>query len=438
MQKLLIKYLLIVFDILWLIAVFYISLQVQNKIPLSNGLELNEISLRDFVIVLFIVTLLLYYEKIYDFRFDFWQETLKIFRALMIAFLIVLSILALIKTNMHFSRLFIVTYFATAFVTFPFFKRFLKKVLFSFKFFKEKILIVGSEDEKESFATELHKNWYLGASLSKEEYTKVILLSKGFSIQELYELTDLYLQKVSEVFIVPYLKHINFAHSNIFEYSNIRLSTIQVQNKLMIKKYLIIKESIDKVLSIAIFPFFLCIHFFIAIAIKLDSPGDIFFKQKRLGRDKKVFEVYKYRTMYSNGDRLLEEYLRSNPDEIAYYETYHKYKNDPRITKIGKFLRSTSLDELPQIINVLKGDMNIIGPRPYMLEEEEKLGEQKEIILKVKPGITGLWQVNGRNNLEFKERIELEIWYIKNWSIWLDIVILLKTIKVVLQKTGAQ
>jgi len=142
--------------------------------------------------------------------------------------------------------------------------------------------------------------------------------------------------------------------------------------------------------------------------------------------------------MYENSNELLKTYLAKHPEEIEYYEKYHKYKNDPRITKIGKILRATSLDELPQIINVLKGEMSIVGPRPYMLNELDKLGSFKEFILKVKPGITGLWQVSGRNNLTFKERNELEVWYIKNWSLWLDFVILIKTIKVVLLKVGAK
>ena len=141
--------------------------------------------------------------------------------------------------------------------------------------------------------------------------------------------------------------------------------------------------------------------------------------------------------MYENGDEILKEYLKTHPEEIEYYEKYHKYINDPRITKIGKFLRATSLDELPQIINVLKGDMSFVGPRPYLPEELQKM-KGYDIIFKVRPGITGLWQVSGRNNLTFKERIELEKWYVKNWSLWEDIIILFKTVKVVLLKIGAK
>jgi undecaprenyl-phosphate galactose phosphotransferase len=185
-------------------------------------------------------------------------------------------------------------------------------------------------------------------------------------------------------------------------------------------------------------PLFLFIHLFITVAIKFDSEGKVFFKQPRLGKDKSEFLCYKYRTMYNNSDNLLKEYLQNNPDEIEYYEKYHKYRSDPRVTRVGKLLRATSLDELPQILNVLKGEMSLVGPRPYMLNELDRLGEKSKFILKVNPGITGLWQVSGRNNLTFEERNELEVWYIKNWLLWDDFVILIKTIKVVLMKIGAK
>ncbi|MCD6259069.1 MAG: sugar transferase, partial [Helicobacteraceae bacterium] len=187
-----------------------------------------------------------------------------------------------------------------------------------------------------------------------------------------------------------------------------------------------------------IFPFLVLLHLLLSLLIGVSSKGPIIYKQKRLGKDGKEFSCYKYRTMYQNGDETLAQYLKDNPDEEKHYAIYHKYKNDPRITTIGKFLRATSLDELPQLYNILRGDMNLIGPRPYMLNEKSIMGlDNAEIILKVKPGITGLWQVFGRNNLTFDQRIELDKWYIQNWSLWIDFVIFMKTIKVVLSKSGA-
>jgi undecaprenyl-phosphate galactose phosphotransferase len=175
------------------------------------------------------------------------------------------------------------------------------------------------------------------------------------------------------------------------------------------------------------------------VAIRLDSPGNVLFKQKRLGKNGKPFSCYKYRTMHTESESLLKNYLDTHPQEVEHYIKYHKYKNDPRITKLGKFLRKTSLDEFPQFYNILRGDMNLIGPRPYMLSEKAIIGEDNlDIILASKPGLTGLWQVNGRNELTFQERVELDIWYIQNWSLWIDFVIFIKTIKVVLLKIGAK
>jgi len=142
--------------------------------------------------------------------------------------------------------------------------------------------------------------------------------------------------------------------------------------------------------------------------------------------------------MYEQSDILLQEYLQEHPQERDYYAQYHKYRSDPRITPIGKVLRRTSLDELPQIFNVLKQEMSFIGPRPYMVEERDEAGEALIGILAVRPGITGLWQVSGRNEVDFKTRIELDIWYIRNWNLWMDATILIKTVKTVFFKEGAK
>jgi undecaprenyl-phosphate galactose phosphotransferase len=142
--------------------------------------------------------------------------------------------------------------------------------------------------------------------------------------------------------------------------------------------------------------------------------------------------------MYVNADEMLSGYLEKNAAAKAEWGRYKKLRDyDPRVTPVGKLLRRTSLDELPQIFNVLAGDMSFVGPRPYLPEEEKDIGEFSELIFLASPGITGLWQVSGRNILDFEERLKLAVWYVLNWSLWLDIVILFKTIMVVLKKEGA-
>jgi len=436
----LVNYIIAACDLLVLILIFYISIFIRTNLPSDIFPPLKDINIADFGFVIFIIFLLFVYEKIYKYRYDFWQDTLNIYKSLFIGYILVLATLSLTKINFEYSRTFITIYFLTASIILPIAKRYIKKSLFKGnRHFRKKTLVVGVSDEVKKFKKELKQNWYLGQKpTDKDNYDNVIIISNGIDTKKLNEYITHYIQHTRDVYIVPYITQINFAHSDILEFSNIRSNAIQVENKLLVKHNIYIKNIFDIVATLAIFPIFLVLHVIISILIKLDSKGDVFFKQKRLGKDGKVFEVYKYRTMYINGKEILQKYLKNNPDEITYYKKYHKYKNDPRITKLGKILRDSSLDELPQLINIIKGEMSLVGPRPYMLEEKEKLKDYKHFILKVKPGITGIWQVSGRNNLTFKERNELEVWYIKNWSLWADIVILIKTIKVVLLKVGAK
>jgi len=438
MKNFITKIILSFIDILFLIGIFYITIFIRKNLNSFGFPEFNVLMINDFLFVFVIIFSLMYYEKMYHFRYDFWQDTLKIVKSFTIGFLLTMSFLALSKTNMEYSRTFILIYFLFGMLILPPLKRLSKKILFSFSFFKQNVLIVGDKKQVAILENEMKENWYLGQQYDEINYTNVVIIAKGIDTKELNILVEKYLNTHSELFVVPYLENTNFIDSEILEYSNIRLNTIQIENKLLIRKNIFIKNSFDKVISLLILPLFLIIHFIVSIAIKLDSKGSIWFRQKRLGKDDIDFEVYKYRSMYIDGDEILKKYLKNNKDEIRYYEEFHKYKNDPRITKVGKILRATSLDELPQLINVLKGDMSLIGPRPYMISEKIKLQKNKQFILKVKPGITGLWQVSGRNNLTFKERNELEVWYIKNWSLWADFVILFKTIKVVFFKIGAK
>ena len=196
-----------------------------------------------------------------------------------------------------------------------------------------------------------------------------------------------------------------------------------------------VKRYFDLVCSIILLILLSPLYFGIAILIKLDSPGSIFFKQKRVGLHGKEFPIWKFRTMVTNAEKLQASLEAKNQikDGILF-----KMKDDPRVTRIGKFLRSYSLDELPQIFNVLLGQMSLVGPRPLPLRDVEKFKTKHFIRQEVLPGITGLWQVSGRSNIDnFEDGVELDISYIENWSFWLDLKILLSTIKVVLLKKGA-
>jgi Undecaprenyl-phosphate galactose phosphotransferase WbaP len=175
----------------------------------------------------------------------------------------------------------------------------------------------------------------------------------------------------------------------------------------------------------------------IALLVKISSPGPVLYGHPRLGRRGKPFNAYKFRSMVMDADKKLKDLLESDPKLRAEWESGYKLKDDPRITKIGKFLRRTSLDEFPQLINILLGDMSLVGPRPVVEAEAEKYGEDFRRIFSVKPGLTGLWQVSGRSDTDYTERISFDTYYLQSWSIWLDLWVLYKTPWVVVQGRGA-
>jgi lipopolysaccharide/colanic/teichoic acid biosynthesis glycosyltransferase len=179
------------------------------------------------------------------------------------------------------------------------------------------------------------------------------------------------------------------------------------------------------------------ILFLVALLIKLDSRGSIFYRQKRLGQDGVRFPALKFRTMHGDGERRLAEVLERDPKLRSEYETFHKLTVDPRVTRVGRFLRKYSLDELPQLWNVLVGDMSLVGPRPYLEREIPEMDQKEAIILRVKPGITGIWQVTERNASTFERRLHMDVEYVRSWSPWLDIYVLARTVPVVLGGTGS-
>jgi len=198
-----------------------------------------------------------------------------------------------------------------------------------------------------------------------------------------------------------------------------------------------IKRLLDLCLILLVFPFLVLLIVMISIVIKIDSPGSIFFSQKRIGYHGKDFRIWKFRSMISNSEESLPSYLDQDSLLKQEWEQYFKLKKDPRITRFGNLLRSTSLDELPQIWNVLRGEMSLIGPRPIVQEELSLYGKEFDIYIQVLPGITGMWQISGRNDLPYQERVALDIYYIQNWSIWLDIHILMHTVLTILLRRGA-
>jgi len=216
----------------------------------------------------------------------------------------------------------------------------------------------------------------------------------------------------------------------------------QEQNTVLIIKkhdffYLFVKRVFDFFISIVSLILLSPIFLFIAVLIKIDSKGKVFYKHKRIGKNGEYIYLYKFRSMYIDSKERLDKMLE-NPDIKKEWEENFKLENDPRITKVGKFLRKTSLDELPQLINILRGNMSIVGPRPVIDKEIEKYGSDKEKFLSVTPGLTGWWACNGRSCTSYEDRKKLELYYVDHRGILLDLKIILKTFISVIKGNGAK
>ncbi|MBK0358094.1 undecaprenyl-phosphate galactose phosphotransferase WbaP, partial [Salmonella enterica] len=211
---------------------------------------------------------------------------------------------------------------------------------------------------------------------------------------------------------------------------------LRIQNNLAKRSSRFLKRTFDIVCSIMILIIASPLMIYLWYKVTRDG-GPAIYGHQRVGRHGKLFPCYKFRSMVMNSQEVLKELLANDPIARAEWEKDFKLKNDPRITAVGRFIRKTSLDELPQLFNVLKGDMSLVGPRPIVLDELERYCDDVDYYLMAKPGMTGLWQVSGRNDVDYDTRVYFDSWYVKNWTLWNDIAILFKTAKVVLRRDGA-
>ena len=272
--------------------------------------------------------------------------------------------------------------------------------------------------------------------ISDKRVNEVIIAMPLADNNQMFEIINNLDGKVNKVKFVPELNGVYTFNSEIEDYDGTMLISAQINYVRGLSRFL--KRVMD--IGIGIVGVLSLIPLTILVWIKTDNEErkhGLFFTQDRIGKDEKSIKIYKYRSMVTGADKILEEMMAKDEKIREEYEKNKKLKDDPRITKVGDFLRRTSLDEFPQFINVLKGEMSFVGPRPYLPREKKDMGDYYEKIIKSKPGITGMWQTHGRSETDFEERLELDEYYYRNWSLWLDIVIIIKTIKNVVSKKGA-
>jgi len=273
------------------------------------------------------------------------------------------------------------------------------------------------------------------AWLSRFGVTHALIAQRGISRFRLTSLLKSHANLFPHVLIIPELG----------EFSSVALHTrdvgeflaLEFRNGLLMRGPQLVKRVIDVALCLAGGVLSLPLIVLIALLIKLDSRGPVFYGCTRIGKHRHRFRMWKFRSMFVNGDQLLTDYFEKRPGKITELEQTVKLKRDPRITRIGKFLRKTSLDELPQLWNILNGDMSLVGPRPILEVEVPKYGDQMALYSLVTPGLTGMWQVSGRNDCSYSDRLKLNSYYVRNWSPWLDLYLIARTVPVVLRRRGA-
>lgn len=300
--------------------------------------------------------------------------------------------------------------------------------------------IVGFIDKEDKIkqVKEVNNNFYIIGNLENlteviknNSIEKIIISSNEFNNQEILDIIDKLRDTNTLVLMFPGFFDLSIKKTDIKEAAGIPL--IQISKIGFFGLDLFLKRAIDYTLGSFIFILFIPIYLVTSVLIKIDSKGPVFYKQVRLTKDFREFEMYKFRTMYVDADKKLDELREKNITNGPIF----KMKNDPRVTRIGRILRKFSIDEMPQILNVLKGDLSLVGPRPPIPSEVEKYEEWQKKRLSVKQGVTGLWQISGRSNLSFEEMVRLDLYYIQNWSIGMDIKIIIKTIPVIFLGRGA-
>ncbi|MFN7728750.1 MAG: undecaprenyl-phosphate galactose phosphotransferase WbaP [Bdellovibrio sp.] len=418
-----------------------------------------------------LVLIRFYMKGLHSKRLPFWDELRQIL--LTVIYLAALNGIVVLIAKWPFSRVLWLTSWSLCLLLIPWFRSLTRRLLVRLGLWARPTVIIGAGDTAWSTMTALKSEPGLGFEVLKflvlENSIDAGLKSSGYKIEQvqkeelvssLLKLKDenpnlqviialeqsdsqsasMLLERLSlffnDVYLVPSLVGLPLFGMDAQHFFSHEVLLLRSKNNLGFRPQYVMKRTFDLVAAglglIAISPLLL----WIALSIRKSGRG-ILFRQPRVGHKGQTFYCFKFRTMVPDAEKVLNDLLERDP--VAKKEWLEKTKitNDPRVTPIGHFLRKTSLDELPQLINVLTGDMSLVGPRPILLHEVEKYGPRLSFYKNVKPGITGLWQVSGRSDTEYSNRVHLDTWYVKNWSLWYDIAILFKTVRVVFKREGA-
>lgn len=346
------------------------------------------------------------------------------------------------------SRLVLLLGFAGILVSGPLVRHGVKWMLLRSGLWGKPVVIIGSGEGGGGLVRTLSEGWALGLrpaalfEVSEEdsgdrELSEAVDLARKHGVdtimlamlredrERLWRISNLASYSFRRVIVIPDLEGVINSAVAVREFSG--NFGVEIKHNLLDPSIRRMKRVLDLGLACVVGVFALPVLAVLTLLVLLDSGVPIFYNDRRMGKDGKAFACMKFRTMVPDAEAVLQECLREDPALREEYVRYHKLRNDPRVTKIGRFLRKTSLDELPQLWNVLRGEMSLVGPRPYLPRESTDIGLAQGEILRVPPGVTGLWQVRGRNSTTFDDRVELDTYYVRNWSLWIDLIILART-----------
>ena len=407
----------------------------------------------------------------YSRRRQLWQEVGDIAAMALVAFLLDAALLYLAKIN--FSRMWVLTAWVLVAIVVPIVRLAVKRVSWNLGAWKEPTIIVGTGPLALETAEAYVDNVQLGfdvialvdpTAAPNEDWRSVDIGGREMPVRPLDDspamlptwLGRLHVVVALELDQIPehgsFIEKLSLYHGDIDIISPVRglpinnartshffsydILSLRISNNLARPWSQMLKRLFDIVVASALLLFLGPLMLLIALAVGWGG-GPVVFSHTRVGRGGQLFGCMKFRSMVPNASEVLADLLARDPQAQREWQKSYKLKNDPRITPFGHFLRKSSLDELPQLINVLKGDMSLVGPRPVVPDELDRYGDSKVYYLEVRPGLTGLWQISGRSDLDYDRRVSLDTWYVRNWTLWHDILILFKTVLVVPAKAGA-
>lgn len=385
------------------------------------------------------------YEGLYSKRFVDWEEIRRCFRAITVASVAIVALVFALR-YLELSRLIITLALIFALVIVPTTRAVVHRLLVSSRLLIRHLVLLGNNSHTTPFVRELSQHTRLGYEVdatieriingeSIEELLNrasrtspdavLTVFTDSFTAEEMTAIIHYAERRFPNIMLVPSAAPVR-THAVDIEQIGTTLVVKYRYNLLRpLNRY--IKRTVELAICLVLGVLSIPLLLLLALLTKLSSRGPVFFVQPRIGRERRLFRCYKFRTMRVQAETELTRLLAENPSLKAEYVEYARIANDPRVTRLGRILRRFALDELPQLWNVLRGDMALVGPRPYLPSETEQIGAALDTIVRVRPGMTGLWQVSGRSQLPFRERVLLDEYYIRNWSLWMDFSILLRT-----------